>query len=117
MGAAARKSAGEGAAERGGEGPWPRLPVTAEEEARDPQAADRANEAGCAWLLAQTRDRKRFALLFEENVNYGFRRNFWAIKPLALTASIVTLAASTAAIAWSLGSLLEPTLRQRVLSR
>ena len=74
---------------------------TAEEEARDPKAADRLYEAGCAWLLAQTRDTKRFALLFEENVNYGFRRNFWAMKPLALTASMVTLAASAAVIGWS----------------
>jgi hypothetical protein len=35
-------------------------------------------------MLAQTRDRKRFALLFEEDLNYGFRRNFWAIKATRL---------------------------------
>jgi len=73
----------------------------AEEESRDPQAADRAYEAGGAWLLAQTRDTKRFALIFEENVNYGFRRNFWAMKPLSLATSITALAASASAIAWS----------------
>jgi len=65
---------------------------SAEEEKRDEPAADRAYEAGCAWLLAQTRDKKNFALLFEENVNYGFRRNFLAMKPIALLVAITTLA-------------------------
>jgi hypothetical protein len=71
---------------------------SAEDEARDPEAADRAYEAACAWLLAQTRDKKGFSLLFEENINYGFRRNFWGLKPLALAVSGLTLFASLAGL-------------------
>ncbi len=75
-----------------------------EAEAQDPQAADRTYEAANDWLLAQTRDQKQFPLVFEENVNYGFRRNFWAMKPLALTISGLSLAASLAAIWWAWAS-------------
>lgn len=57
-----------------------------EEEGKDPAAADAIYASAGAWLLSQTRDRARFGLLFEENVNYGFRRNFWALKPEALLA-------------------------------
>lgn len=73
---------------------------TAEDEARDPVAADQAYEAAGAWLLAQTRDKKRFPLIFEENVNYGFRRNFWAMKPIAVAVSAAVTFASVAGIAW-----------------
>ncbi len=62
-----------------------------EEERRDPGAADAIYASAGAWLLSHTRDRARFALLFEENVNYGFRRNFWALKPVALTVAVVSL--------------------------
>ena len=54
-----------------------------EEERTDPEAADDGYESANAWLLAQTRDRERFELLFAENINYGFRRNVWALKPWA----------------------------------
>ena len=64
---------------------------SATEEERDPQAADAIYEAAGAWLLTQTRDRKRFGLLFEENVNYGFRRNFRGMRPVALLVGIGSL--------------------------
>jgi len=32
----------------------------------------------------ETRDRSRFPLLYKENVNYGFRRNLWGLKPFGL---------------------------------
>ena len=38
-------------------------------------------------------------MLFEENVNYGFRRNFWALKPEALLVGSVSLLISATAIA------------------
>jgi len=36
------------------------------------------------FLISKTRDTKKFTLLFKENINYGFRRNLWALKPLAI---------------------------------
>ncbi len=32
------------------------------------------------WLLGKTRDRKRFFLLFKENVSYGFHRNGFGLR-------------------------------------
>ena len=64
---------------------------TAAQEMTDPVHADQIYEAANSWLLAKTRDHKKFHLLFEENMNYGFRRNFWALKPLAITLDLVIL--------------------------
>jgi len=72
---------------------------SAEEEEKDPEAADAIYASAGAWLLSQTRDRTRFGLVFEENVNFGFRRNFWALKPEALLVGGVSLLISAAAIA------------------
>jgi len=77
--------------------PDPAFP-SSEEEKKDPDAADAIYASAGAWLLSQTRDRTRFGLLFEENVNYGFRRNFWALKPAALVVGVASLSASTAVI-------------------
>lgn len=62
-----------------------------EEERTDPEAADDGYESANAWLLAQTRDRERFGLLFAENINYGFRRNVWALKPWAFRLEAIAL--------------------------
>lgn len=70
-----------------------------EEEEKDPAAADAIYASAGAWLLSHTRDRTRFGLLFEENVNYGFRRNFWALKPEALFVGGASLLISAVAIA------------------
>lgn len=71
-----------------------------EEEKQDPIAADAIYEAAGAWLLTQSRDRKRFGLLFEENVNFGFRRNFRGMKPVALFVGIASLVFSFG-VAWT----------------
>jgi len=66
---------------------------TAEQEKANPVDAD-AVYASCGdYLLSKTRDKERFQLLFQENVNYGFRRNLWAMKPVGITISILSLAA------------------------
>lgn len=67
-----------------------------EDEQRCPEWAEDGYESATAWLLAQTRDRKRFELLFRENVNYGFRRNIWAFKRWAFVAGCITIAAIAA---------------------
>jgi hypothetical protein len=71
------------------------IPTRAEEN-RNPASADRHYLASVTWLLEATRDAKRFRLLAEENLDYGFRRNLRALKPVA----IVILAVAIAADAW-----------------
>src|SRR6266849_6544320 len=48
------------------------------DEARNPSAARQVYSSCVLFLRENTRDRKRFPLVFAENVNYGFRRNLWA---------------------------------------
>lgn len=65
------------------------------DEIADPIAADHAYAAGSRWLLEATRDTKKFDLLFDENIAYGYRRNALGLKRIAL-------AICGAAIAWVL---------------
>jgi len=39
-------------------------------------------------LRDRTRDKGRFPLVFEENCNYGYRRNLWGMKPLGVLGSL-----------------------------
>ena len=64
-----------------------------EKERTNPEGADDGYESANSWLLAQTRDRERFGLLFAENINYGFRRNVWALKPWAFGLEAIALVA------------------------
>lgn len=57
---------------------------TADQEHDDPVSADDRYAAGAKWLLDQTRDTRKFPLLFKENISYGFRRNCLGLKPYAL---------------------------------
>ena len=61
-------------------------------EAADPDAADRVYESCVDFLREKTRDQARFGLVHEENMNYGFRRNLWAMKGVGVTSSLVGLA-------------------------
>lgn len=71
---------------------------TVEQEQHDPVSADHCYAAGTKWLLDQTRDTRKFSLLFKENIAYGFRRNCLGLRPYA-----VVLAG--ASIAWILFSI------------
>jgi hypothetical protein len=82
-----------------GELPELKLP-TVEEERADPEAADKAYQSVTAWLLTQTRDTKRFSILFRENISFGFRRNLWGLKPLGVAVTLTAACASTAAIGY-----------------
>ena len=75
--------------------------ASAEDEQRDPELADDGYDGATYWLLSQTRDHDRFALLFQENISYGFRRNLWALKPWAFVAEAV---AAAILVALALGS-------------
>lgn len=53
---------------------------TANEEAADPAAADKYYARGATWLRENTRDEKKFDILLNENISYGFRRNLLGLK-------------------------------------
>ena len=70
----------------------PALALTSpQEEATSPDQADAGYDSANRWLLERTRDRARFDLLFTENMNYGFRRNLLALKPIALAMNTIAL--------------------------
>lgn len=87
---------------------------TPEEEAADPRAADEIYETCGAFLRENTRDSNKFGLVFEENCNYGFRRNLWGMKPIGLIIALICLGVIVAVpffepLAWS-GKRLELTV-------
>jgi hypothetical protein len=66
---------------------------SADQERENPADADVAYASCGDYLLSKTRDKERFQLLFQENVSYGFRRNLWAMKPVGIAISILSLVA------------------------
>jgi len=64
-----------------------KLPTPSEETA-SPISADDYYESAVKWLLEYTRDRKKYPLVFEENINYGFHRNILALKPIAIAINL-----------------------------
>lgn len=68
---------------------------SAADELANPQQADEIYRAGTVWLISNTRDTKKFPLVFKENIAYGFKRNMLGLKRIgglvALTSVIWTL--------------------------
>lgn len=58
-------------------------PSTRKESAA-PGDADDVYNAYVRHLRDAMRDKKQYPLVFEENVNYGFRRNTWGLKPYGI---------------------------------
>jgi hypothetical protein len=80
---------------------------TAEDEAENQSRADAFYEQCGVWLRQNTRDAKKFPLLFGENVTYGFRRNLLALKRIAIGLDLVVVAFSVALLwrgSWNLGT-------------
>jgi hypothetical protein len=50
------------------------------DEEKDPAATDRFYARCGNWLRENTRDHKKFNILFDENISYGFRRNLYGLK-------------------------------------
>lgn len=73
--------------------PTLKLPATITEEAADSVTALFAFESASDLLVEKTRDKQKFGLLFEENMNYGFRRNLWGLKPYGIALAACGLAA------------------------
>jgi hypothetical protein len=69
-----------------------RVLSTPDEEIAAPrEAVDRARGA-IDWLLEHTRPAARTSLLFDENIAYGFRRNLYGMKPIALALCVLVFA-------------------------
>lgn len=68
-----------------------------DEEASDPERADRRYEEAIAVLRERTRDEARFRLVAKENADYGFRRNSLGIRLVALW--IAAIATGTSLVA------------------
>lgn len=63
-----------------------------EEEIADQDAADAFYGQCGNWLRQNTRDTKKFSMLFGENITYGFRRNLLGVKALALGLNLIVVA-------------------------
>ncbi len=59
------------------------FPTVAEEQV-DPESADAIYDSAGDFLREETRDQKKFPLVFKELVSYGFRRNLWGMKPFGI---------------------------------
>jgi hypothetical protein len=70
-----------------------------------PEYDSEVYRAWTRFLISKTRDTKEFNLLFKENTSYGFRRNLWALKPIALSLLGVLFCVNYAASARGVASL------------
>jgi len=77
--------------------PGIQIPSVADELAY-PRAADDTYDSCTAFLLEKTRKKESFPLIFEENCNYGFRRNLWGMKPLGIATSLIGTVAIAVAL-------------------
>ncbi|EPJ80508.1 MULTISPECIES: hypothetical protein [Pseudomonas] len=61
------------------------------EEAADPQAADALYTSAGNMLRNATRDTKQFGLLYKDNISYGFRRNAFGLRCVAISLCLGSL--------------------------
>lgn len=67
---------------------------TAEQEAAVPETADDFYRRAGNWLRENTRSKKKFDILFNENITYGYRRNLFALKWPALILNVLIVISS-----------------------
>jgi hypothetical protein len=65
-----------------------------EDEQADQKAADQIYGAWSDYLRTNTRDKKTFALVFQELVNYGYRRNVFGLRKIGILLSVISLCIS-----------------------
>ncbi len=59
-------------------------------EKENPKEADDIYESWSDFLRGKTRDGKKYALVFKENINYGFRRNLLGIKRFCILSALIS---------------------------
>lgn len=62
-----------------------------EQEDNDPNETDKKYGTFVDYLKEKTRDHAAFPLVIEENINYGFRRNLWGMKPVGIILSLLAV--------------------------
>lgn len=60
-------------------------------ETTSPNDADEVYKSWSNYLISKSRDTKKYNLLFQENVNYGFRRNLFGLKTFAIIIIILLM--------------------------
>jgi hypothetical protein len=65
-----------------------RIPRSKEEELADVVSSDTVYTSCTDALRELSRDKAKYPLVFEENVNFGFRRNLWAMKPAGVAIAV-----------------------------
>jgi hypothetical protein len=91
------------------------VPDRAAEEA-DPQLADEYYETAIQVLIERTRDRKQFERVFDENCQYGFRRNLWGCRSIGIWLAATGLTVTAGLGALDAAGLLRVSILGLVLS-
>jgi hypothetical protein len=75
------------------------------EEMKNPIEAAHVYESCALFLRENTRDPKKFPVVFAENANFGFRRNLWAWKRFGIISSSLGVLSSVlfALLRWNRG--------------
>lgn len=73
-------------------------PPTREEEIQNPDRATRFYRQCYTWLRENTRDIEKFKVLFNELINYGFRRNLLGLKLFGIGFNFLTIMSAAAII-------------------
>lgn len=60
-------------------------------ESENPNEADEIYTSWSRYLIGNTRDIKKYSLLFKENMAYGFRRNLWGLKVFAISLILILM--------------------------
>jgi len=74
------------------------------DEAKDPAKADGFYQRAGDWLRTATRDSKRFHILFDENITYGFRRNLYGLRRPAFGTNALIVVIVAVALVWFMPS-------------
>jgi hypothetical protein len=72
-------------------------------EAGNPADADKVYEEYARYLRDLTRDKEKYPRVFDELVNYGFRRNLWGLKPVGIPLAAAAAVAAITAAWWHHG--------------
>ncbi len=64
---------------------------TSDEELADPHSADTRYASATNFLRENTRDKKRYPMIYSDNVAYGYARNLLAIRSFGLISALIAL--------------------------
>lgn len=65
--------------------------ISETDEKNDPKAADEMYRSAANYVRERTRDQKKYSMIFNENIEYGFSRNLTACKPFGIVLTLICL--------------------------